>query len=697
MISHLSKFSLLASAALVAGGTVCGAASAEDAAEAGGRVVDEVVVTRAAREITSVTGLPLSLRDTPQSVTVVTDQQMRDFGLTNVNELLARTPNINVEEVETDRTYYNARGFDITSFQMDGIGVPLAGDIQYGALDTVVFDRVEVIRGANSILTGIGNPSATINYVRKRPTAAFRGELSAEVGSWDFKRVEADVSGPLNAAGSVRGRLVLAGEDADSYLDYRKQKRGVFYGAVAWDVTPDLTLTGGYSRQDNRAKGVLWGALPLVYSDGSPIDYPRSASTSADWTFWDVLDETAFVEASYALPHDWTAKATATYRSLEKDAKLLYAFGNPDPATGLGVGAMTGLYPNSARQYLLDITASGPFELLGRTHQLAVGASASRSTNKEFENFYGDFPAYPAVGLWGREQVAEPAYPGEYLSAKSAEKLYRAYASARLVFTDQLSAVVGATAVKLTTKGFSYGVDQAREESKVSPYAGLIYNLTPQVSLYASYTGIFNPQSETDVNHRKLSAARGKSFEAGVKSEFFDRRLYLTAAVYKAEQLGLAETAGIDPTTGKTFYEGLDTKVTGYELEAAGRITDQWTLAGGFTDLEIDGPTDMPIRTYIPRRTFKAATTYAFPELRNLRLGAAKRWQDHISTEDIVTVKQKSYAVLDLTASVDVTEKVRATLNLKNVGDRKYYRSLQWNQAYYAAPRNVSLRLDYAF
>ncbi|CAN7504727.1 TonB-dependent siderophore receptor [Phenylobacterium sp. LjRoot225] len=692
MLFRVSKLSLLASAALGA----VSVAHAEDAAEGRAKVVDEVVVTRPAREaVASATGLPLSVRDTPQAVTVVGAQHIRDFALTDVNALLAQVPNINVEEVETDRTYYNARGFDITNFQMDGIGVPLASGIQFGALDTVMFDRVEVIRGANSIMTGIGNPSATINYVRKRPTEGFKGELSAEVGSWDFKRLEADLSGPLNAAGSVRGRLILAGEDADSYLDYRKQKRGVFYGVVAWDVTPDLTLTGGYSRQDNRAKGVLWGALPLVYSDGPPIDYPRSASTSADWTYWDVLDETFFVEASYALPHDWTAKATTTYRSIEKDAKLLYAFGNPDPVTGLGVGAMTGRYPNSARQYLFDVTASGPFELFGRTHQLAVGASASRSTNKEFEDFYGDFPAYPAIGLWGREQVAEPVYPGEYLSAKSAEKLYRAYASARLVFTDQFSAVVGATAVKLKTTGFSYATDQAREESKVSPYVGLIYNLTPQVSLYASYTDIFNPQSQTDVNDEKLTAAHGKSFEAGVKSEFFDRRLYLTAAVYKAEQLGLAEAAGVK--NGKTFYEGLDTKVTGYELEAAGRITDQWTIAGGFTDLEIDGPTDTPIRTYIPRRTLKASTTYTFPELRNLKLGGAVRWQDHISTEDIVTVKQGGYAVVDLTASVDVTEKVRATLNVKNVGDKKYFRSLQWNQAYYGAPRNVSVRLDYAF
>ncbi|CAN7181026.1 TonB-dependent siderophore receptor [Phenylobacterium sp. LjRoot219] len=694
MPARLFKLVLLASAAAA----TCGAAHAEDAADAAGKVVDEVVVTRAAQQpVAAVTGLPLTLRETPQSVTIIAPQQIRDFALTSVNDLLAQAPGVNVEEIETDRTQYNARGFDITNFQMDGVGLPLIWDIQFGQLDTAMFDRVEVIRGANALMTGIGNPSATINYVRKRPTATFQGNLAAQVGSWNLKRLEADLSGPLNASGTVRGRVVLAGQEADSYLDYYASKRGVAYGVLAWDVTPDLTLTGGYSRNESKSDGVLWGALPLQYSDGAPIRYPRSASSAADWTYWNVVDKTSFLEAQYALPANWNLKATGTYREFDEHAELLYAFGNPDPVTGEGVFGMAGIYPSEYRQYLLDVTASGPFQAFGRTHELAFGLSGARGQGKEFENFAEDFPAYPAISLWGREQVARPAYPGEYLAANQVDKLYRASAAAHLNLTDELKAVVGATAVKLKSRGYSYGVDTPRDESKVSPYVGVTYDLTSQVSLYASYTDIFNPQSEEDVDHRTLSAARGSSYEAGIKSELFDHRLYLAAAIYQAEQTGLAEAAGVDLDTGKTYYEGLDTKVTGFELEVAGRITENWTLNGGYSDLEIDGPTDTPIRTYIPRRTFKAATTYTLPELRNLRLGAAVRWQDDISTLDLAPYRQKAYVVADLTASIDVTEQVRATLNVRNVGDKKYLRSLMWNQAYYAAPRNVALRVDYAF
>jgi outer membrane receptor for ferric coprogen and ferric-rhodotorulic acid len=86
---------------------------------------------------------------------------------------------VNVEKVETDRTYYNSRGFDITNFQVDGIGLPLIWGIQFGDLDTVLFERVEVVRGANSMMTGTGNPSATVNYVRKRPTDTFQARRPA--------------------------------------------------------------------------------------------------------------------------------------------------------------------------------------------------------------------------------------------------------------------------------------------------------------------------------------------------------------------------------------------------------------------------------------------------------------------------------------------------------------------------------------
>ncbi len=288
----------------------------------------------------------------------------------------------------------------------------------------------------------------------------------------------------------------------------------------------------------------------------------------------------------------------------------------------------------------------------------------------------------------------EPTYPGLDLASDQTDRLARVYAAAHLSFTDSVKAVVGFNALSLKSKGYSYGIDTPRDEQKVSPYVGVVWDLTPNISAYASYTDIFNPQSEVDITHATLAPAHGKAYEAGVKSDWFDHRLFLTAAIFQSEQGNLAAYAGSFPD-GKSYYDGVDTKVTGYELEASGALTDQWMISAGLTDLDIDASGGA--RAYVPRKTFKATTTYLFPELRNLKLGAALRWQDEVSTLGAAPVTQEAYALLDLNAGVDVTPQVRATLNIKNATDKTYLTSLMWDQSFYAAPRSVSLRLDYSF
>jgi outer membrane receptor for ferric coprogen and ferric-rhodotorulic acid len=171
------------------------------------------------RSSSSATGLDLSLRETPQSVSVITQEQMDDFRLLSINDVLDNVPGITVERVETDRTYYSARGSDITNFQVDGIGIPMPYGLIDGDIDTAVYDRIEVVRGANSLMSATGNPSATVNFIRKRPTADFNTSVNVSAGSWNNYRLESDVSGTLNEAGSLRGRAVVAKQDKDSYLD----------------------------------------------------------------------------------------------------------------------------------------------------------------------------------------------------------------------------------------------------------------------------------------------------------------------------------------------------------------------------------------------------------------------------------------------------------------------------------------------
>lgn len=689
---------LLAAAAVLAGAASAAPALADDGAAS----VEEVLVTarREARTSEGATGLDLSLAETPQAVTVLDRETLDRFGLDDVNSVLTLTPGVNVEAVETDRTYYNARGFDIKSMQVDGVGLPFTWNV-VGVLDTVAYEKVEVVRGANGLLTGTGNPSGTINYVRKRPTNDARAEAELTVGSWDRARGELDVSGPFTASGRWAGRLVVAAEDRDSWLDLNHTRRTFVYGVVEGQVGDNAILTAGFSQQDAKADGVLWGALPLLYADGTQAEWPRSATTSMDWTSWDTRNQTSFVELVYALPHAWEAKAILTYNDFEEPSKLFYVYGNPDRDTGLGLFGWPANYHQSSNAILFDATVSGPVSLGGRTHELVLGVDLAKSQSGYLSQpapadhpAWGALPAFPG---WTGNEIAEPEWGPAFQEANWTHRFNRAFGAAHLDLAHGLKAVLGFNAIDVKTRGFSFGEPMTRDEQAVSPYVGATWAFTDNLTLYGSYSDIFEPQAEVGEDLAPLGAAQGESWEAGLKGEWLGGRLYAALALFKAEQDNYAEYAGMT-AGGVSFYRGVDTRSEGVELEIAGHLTPDLKVQGGFTTLEIEGADGQDVRTFIPRSTFVLAAAWDVPAIEGLELAGNVKWQDDIHlTNSLGTIRQEGYAILNLAASYDLTDRVRATVRVNNVTDEKFLTSLYWDQAFYGAPRNVQASLRYRF
>ena len=236
-----------------------------------------VVAQRAERVSNGATNLDLDIKDTPQSISVVSSGQMQAFGANSVNDALRLATGIQVEEWETNRTNYLSRGFEIENTQVDGVGLPNDWGIATGATDSYGYDKIEVIRGANGLLTGVGNAAGTINYVRKRPTNTEQGEVGISYGSWGTRRVEADYSTPFTKDGTWAGRVVAVHQDGDSYLRGLDDKRDFLYGVVDGQVGENGTLTLGYSYQRARTNGNMWGALTFDYDDGRQAEWPRGA------------------------------------------------------------------------------------------------------------------------------------------------------------------------------------------------------------------------------------------------------------------------------------------------------------------------------------------------------------------------------------------------------------------------------------
>lgn len=272
--------------------------------------------------------LDLAIVDIPQSVSVITSAQLQDFQLNDINSALDSATGINVERIETDRTYYTARGFDVTNFQIDGVGLPLTNGNNHADEDTAIYDRIEVIRGANGLMTGVGNPSATINFIRKRPTAQSNLNLRASYGSWDNKRIEADGTYIIND--TFAARAVAVKQTKDSYLDRYETDKTIMYAFLEANLGDNTSLSISHSYINNDAKGNNWGALPLFYTDGSPTNYDRSTNTSADWSNWQVVKNNTVAELSHYFNNDWHLRATYSHRTTDEDTELFYVYGTPD-------------------------------------------------------------------------------------------------------------------------------------------------------------------------------------------------------------------------------------------------------------------------------------------------------------------------------------------------------------------------------
>ncbi|WP_416757483.1 TonB-dependent siderophore receptor [Roseateles sp. So40a] len=653
----------------------------------------------------SATRLALSPRETPQSVTVVTRARMDDFGLLNANDVLASTTGVSVDVVETDRTYFNARGFDISNFQVDGVGLPFTNGDQLGDIDTALFDRVEVLRGANGLLSSTGNPAATVNYVRKRPTSSFQGAVGLTLGSWNKKRVEGDVSGPLNDAGTLRGRAIVMAQRNESFMDNYALSKNLAAGLLEASLSPRTTLTLGLSRQANRPEGTAWGGLPLNYADGSPTDYPRSTAAAPRWSHWDNTDTTGFVELAHALGGGWNAKAMASYRTLKADGKLFSISGAlPDRTTGAGTESWLSTQVTDETQKLFDASASGPFELLGRRHDLVVGVNTARVHNEaSYQRGAGNGTAIIAPDGWGN--YPEPAWNGGTGSADFVNRRESIYALARLNLADPWKLLLGLNHTRMRSEGLGFrAVPRVYKETETVPYLGTVVDLDAHHSLYASTTTIVNPQTQVDANQALLGPIKGRNVELGAKGEWMNGELNGSFAVFRTTQNNLAEYAGFDADGGFSYYRRIDATAKGFELELSGRLSPDWDLSAGYTQLRIEDATGADARTFVPRRTARVSARYRVPALPALKLGATLRWQSDIHRVNgtqtapdgsVIIARQSAYAVLGLMARYDFSDRLSAHLLLNNVTDRKYLASLYWDQSLLGAGRNGQLTLNW--
>lgn len=647
------------------------------------------------------TKLGLTDKQTPQAVTTLTRQQLDDFKINGIKEALRSAPSVTVEQTESDRTEFTSRGFDINTFEFDGMGMPFVGTVLVGELDLAEYEQIDILHGANGLMSGAGNPSATVNFVRKRPTETFQAQVNTSVGSWDNRRVDVDLSGPLTDSGNVRGRFIYAHDKGNSWMDRYSHERNIAAGLLAFDVTDTDTVTVGFSQHNSDSNGSTWGNLPLVDSAGNAIHYSsRSSNIGQPWTYWNLHTQRAFVELKHDFGNDWNATLTASGVQEKQNTNMLYV-GSVD-------GDVAGAYANHTRseahQLLGEAKLQGPFSLFGREHQLTLGAAYGRTHQKGqeydtdlvhgsyFETSWSDI-------LAGKTPMPSFGATSEALSQNFQDTQKSVFAATRFSLTDDLHWIAGARLLSADGRGDSYSAERStREHGKLTPYTGLVYDLNDAWSVYGSWTKIYNPQYNlADVSGKLLDPLEGKSLEVGLKGSIMDERLHVTAALFKTEQRNVAVYGGIE--NGRQYYTADEFKSHGVELQATGEVMPGLDLMAGYTYVRIDNDDGDRARKYVPSHALRGMLTYRLPALPQMKVGARLSWQTKVENDDNSAIHQNAYGLVDLMTSYDIDSNWSTSLNLNNVTDRKYLLSLYNNAttASYGAPRNLTASVTWRY
>jgi outer membrane receptor for ferric coprogen and ferric-rhodotorulic acid len=729
----------------------------------------------------SATKLDLALKDTPQSITIITQKQIEEQGLSDVNKILESTPGVTVSNFGVPgagRVTYYSRGYEINNVMIDGNPTLVSGQRGMELLagyDTVIYDRVEVTRGSTGLSTGTGDPSASLNFVRKRPSMQAERSAKLSWGSWGKERVELDLSQPFTDDGRIRGRFVAAYEQGNSYIDRIKQESKILYGIVEADVTDKTTVALGgtwYDKDSDDASphmSALWG--DSSYNYGS-FDGGEKWNAATDWTYSHMRNWNAFLTVDHHFNDNWKLSTHYQYSRDRPDRKY-GLFGSEWYNNLYQVGSYTaGRDRHDAKIQNIDLTLSGKFELFGREAQIATGFNGYYS--KMRASIFGEWSTNCSVNNgtstqrftkcitladWQAGNIPYPHYTsagrkllyGEYPIDREnghndyTEQQYGYFFSTKFAPLERLKVILGArfNHYSYEKKYFTRtGVTQAINSYKYTPddewvpYAGLVFDLTPHTTAYASYTGIYKTQLEKDINDEFLPFIEGNSYELGLKSQLFNDRLNLHTAVFRMLEKNIAYQVGQvprDPATGKQYectpvygmsceiqYADKGPVVGGFEVSAQGAITLKWLINAGYTYLHVN-PRDgyervnadsMVEGTYSyerPRHTVNLSSSYLATD--KLTLGGGLRWKSK-TTQGVSycahgicsdtrdgnrqqALSQGSFWVLDLMARYQINDMLTAGLNVNNVMNR-YYKTNDIGSLY-GTPRSATVSLAFKF
>ena len=634
------------------------------------------------------------LNEIPQSITVITADQIRDQNAQTMQEVLRYTPGVRSEMYGLDNRgdWFTLRGGSEGSVLLDGLRVPLTG--WYGVVrnEPFAFERIEVLRGPASVIAGQNGPGGVVNLVSKRPQGTASREVSVQVGNDDHRQIGVDFTGPANADGSLLYRVVGLGRDSGTQVDHADEQRTFIAPSLTWKPVEGTTLTAYAEYQKDESKNTnaffpIVGTLTAAPNGKIPHD---TFIGEPDWDYYGGTRKRLGYEFEQQLGERWTLRHHLRQDRVEGSMRTMYAAwwegfvdatGAPD-ADGTYLNRLWYFTDDESRVSNADLLLEGKLDWGNTRHNLLFGIDAMDSHSRQLS--WGDYPGTPL-------DVYNPVYGTfafpDYLSMPANDTVTDVR-NVGVLLQDQVKigerwVVVGGlrhdrakTDTRVTFEGEI--TPDHTDDSATSKNLGVVYLADGGWSPYASYSESFEPVAGTDIDGDAFDPKRGKQAEVGLKWAPADGRVSAAAAVYELRERNRLVT---DPANINYSIQRGEVTVKGVELEVAANL-EAWDLLANYTYMDAtqtDVGEDADSQVYlgkqlsgIPENSAAVWALHKFDRygIAGLRAGLGVRYVDETS-DGIDVTTTPSYTLLDLLVSYD-TGPWRFAFNVSNLSDKTY-------------------------
>lgn len=621
------------------------------------------------------------LRDIPQSIQVVPQEVIRDQQVTRLDEALRNVSGVTFGgDVQSRGEEFSIRGFNNVPILRDGFR-------RYGSFESFPevanLERVEVLKGPASILYGEIQPGGLINLVSKKPLAEPFYEAELQVGNWGFVRPRIDISELLTDDGRLRYRLNALYRRGDSFRGFDQEDKRFFIAPVlSWNISPSTDLTVSLEYTDDKRPADI--GLPVV--GDRVVDVPRDRISGEP----DDKVESKYLNVGYDLEHRfndrWKIRNAFRYSSYDYDYGVIaYDLGDFDEETGI-LNRFFASQDGQDKNYALQTNLIGEFATGAITHTLLFGVDLSRNDERIvsavgdttplniFNPVYGQIPkpdedAIPSFGGDETQTDRLGIYLQDQISLADNLKLL---AGLRYDTVDQDTTLIPGAS---TSSG-----EVNRNYDALTPRLGIVYQPIEEVSLYASYSRSFNPNTTNTVSGDPLEPEKGEGYEFGIKAELLDK-LFATLAYFDITKQNVAVT---DPNNRFFSIPTGEQQSRGVELDVTGEVLPGWNIiaAYAYIDAEVTADTNTDIvgnRLFnVPKHSASLWTTYTIQtgNLQGLGLGVGFNFVGKREGDLLNSFQAESYFLTNA-AIFYRRDNWRFALNFKNLFDVNYIESVE--------------------